>query len=137
MSDQQPRKDSDMNDAWQEVGKQFQKLGESLAAAFQTTVNDESTRQSMKDLQDGLESAVQGIRGTVQKGVSELEQNNFGEQARQAADSLKNAGEQTVEEVRPHLLSALEQLNRELERWIQNMHGKPGESSGGEDKPKA
>lgn len=135
MSDQEPRKDSDINEAWQEVGKQFQKLGESLTAAFQTTVNDDSTRQSMKDLQDGLESAVQGIRGTVQKGVSELEGRNFGEQARQAADSLKNAGEQTVEEVRPHLLSALEQLNHELERWIQNMHGKPGESSSGDDKP--
>lgn len=125
MRDQDSNKDSDMNDAWQEVGKQFQKLGESLAAAFQTTVNDESTRASMKDLQDGLESAVQGIRSTVKKGVGELEARDFGGQARQTADSLKNAGEQTVEEVRPHLLSALEQLNRELDRWIQGIKGSP------------
>lgn len=68
MSDQEPRKETNMNDAWQEVGKQFQRLGESLAAAFQTSMEDETTRQNMKDLQDGLESAVQGIRGTVQKG---------------------------------------------------------------------
>lgn len=125
MRDQDSNKDSDTNDVWQEVGKQFQKLGESLAAAFQTTVNDESTRASMKDLQDGLESAVQGIRSTVQKGVSELEARDFGGQARQAADALKNAGEQTVEEVRPHLLSALEQLNRELDRWVQGIKSSP------------
>lgn len=135
MSDPDSRKDSDINDAWQEVGKQFQKLGESLAAAFQTTVNDDSTRASMRDLQDGLESAVQGIRTTVQKGVSELDARDFGGQARQAADSLKNAGEQTVEEVRPHLLSALEQLNRELDRLIQGMQGKPPEPPGEGAKP--
>lgn len=136
MSDQEPRKETNMNDAWQEVGKQFQRLGESLAAAFQTSMEDETTRQNMKDLQDGLESAVQGIRGTVQKGVNELESRKFGEQARQAADSLINAGEQTVDEMRPHLLSALQQLNRELDRLIENMQSKPGEPPVGEDKSK-
>jgi hypothetical protein len=136
MSDQDPRTESNMNDAWQEVGKQFQRLGESLAAAFQTSMKDEATRQNMKDLQDGLESAVQGIRGTVQKGVNELESRKFGEQARQAADSLINAGEQTVDEMRPHLLSALQQLNRELDRLIENMHSKPGGPAGEEDKTK-
>ncbi len=136
MSDQDSRKDSNMNDAWQEVGKQFQRLGESLAAAFQTSIKDEPTRQNMKDLQDGLETAVQGIHRTVQKGVSELESRNFSEQARQAADSLINAGEQTVDEMRPHLLSALQQLNRELDRLIENMQSKPGEPPVGEDKSK-
>jgi len=136
MSDQESRKESNMNDAWQEVGKQFQRLGESLAAAFQTSVKDEPTRQNMKDLQDGLETAVQGIRGTVQKGVSELESRIFSEQARQAADSLINAGEQTVDEMRPRLLSALQQLNHELDRLIENMQSKPGEPPAGEDKPK-
>jgi len=136
MSDQEPRKESNMNDVWQEVGKQFQRLGESLAAAFQTSIKDEPTRQNMKDLQDGLESAVQDIRGTVQKGVSELESRNFGEQARQAADSLINAGEQTVDEMRPRLLSALQQLNHELNRLIESMQSKPSEPPAGEDKPK-
>lgn len=135
MSDQEPRKESNMNDAWQEVGKQFQRLGESLAAAFQTSVKDENTRQNMKDLQDGLESAVQGIRGTVQKGVNELESRNFGEQARQTADSLINAGEQTVDEMRPRLLSALQQLNHELDRLIENMQPKAGEPPADKDKP--
>lgn len=136
MSDQEPRKETNMNDAWQEVGKQFQRLGESLAAAFQTSMEDETTRQNMKDLQDGLESAVQGIRGTVQKGVNELESRKFGEQARQAADSLINAGEQTVDEMRPHLLSALQQLNRELDRLIESMNSKPENPTEAGEKPR-
>lgn len=135
MSDQEPRKETDVNNAWQEVGQQFQRLGESLAAAFQTTMQDETTRQNMKDLQDGLENAVQGIRSTVKKGVSELEGQNFGEQARQTADSLINAGEQTVEEVKPHLLSALQQLNHELDQLIHSMQAKPSGPAGEEEKP--
>lgn len=135
MSDQEPRKESDVNVAWQEVGRQFQRLGESLAAAFQTTMQDDTARQNMNDLQDGLENAVQGIRSTVQKGVSALEGQNFGEQARQTADSLINAGEQTVEEVKPHLLSALQQLNHELDQLIQTMQGKPSRPAGEEQKP--
>lgn len=135
MSDQEPRKEADAGDAWQEVGRQFQRLGESLAAAFQTTMQDETTRQNMKDLQNGLENAVQGIRSTVQKGVSELEGKNFSEQARQTADSLINAGEQTVEEVKPHLLSALQELNHELDQLIQTMQSKPSRPAGGEEKP--
>jgi hypothetical protein len=133
MSDQDTRKASGAGDAWQEVGKQFQRLGESLATAFQTTANDETTRQNMRDLQDGLENAVQGIRGAVQKGIGALEEQGFNEKARQTADSLIEAGEQTVEEVRPHLLSALQQLNHELESLIHNMQSKPS----GEDNPKA
>lgn len=134
MSDQGSIHESERKDAWQEVGRQFKVLGESLASAFQTTVKDESTRQSMKDLQDGLENAVQSIRGTVKKGVSELENQKIGEQARQAADSLINAGEQTVEEVRPHLLSALQQLNHELDQLIQGMQSKPPQPPKEEEK---
>ncbi|GAP13805.1 hypothetical protein LARV_01560 [Longilinea arvoryzae] len=136
MSEQMPHDEGEHKDAWQEVGRQFQRLGESLATAFQTTIKDESTRQNMKDLQDGLENAVQGIRNTVQKGVSELEGQNFGEQARQAAESLKTAGEQTVEEVRPHLLSALQQLNRELDQLVQTIQSKPAQPPKEDDQPK-
>jgi DNA anti-recombination protein RmuC len=134
MSDQESRKESELNNTWQEVGKQFQLLGEGLAAAFQTTIQDETTRRSMKDLQAGVEDAIQGIRSTVQKGVKELEDQNIGEQARQAADSLISAGEKTVEEVRPHLLSALQQLNHELDRLIQNIQATPPDSPGEQEK---
>ena len=40
-----------------------------------------------------------------------------------------------MEEVRPHLLSALEQLNRELDRLIQGMQGTPSEPPGQGGKP--
>lgn len=136
MSEQTPRNENEPKDAWQEVGRQFQQLGESLAAAFQTTINDETTRKNMKDLQDGLENAVQGLRSTVQKGVGELKEQNIGEQARQAAESLKTAGEQTVQEVRPHLLSALQQLNRELDQLVQSMQSKPAQPPEADQKPK-
>ncbi len=135
MSEQTPHGENEPKDAWQEVGRQFQQLGESLAAAFQTTLNDETTRQNLRDLQDGLENAVQGIRSTVQKGVGELKDQNIGEQARQAAETLKTAGEQTVDEVRPHLLSALQQLNRELDQFIATIQPKPDQPPK-EEKPK-
>ena len=41
-------------DSWQEVGRQFQALGESLAAAIRVSVDNVETRQRMQGMQDGI-----------------------------------------------------------------------------------
>jgi DNA anti-recombination protein RmuC len=42
--------------------------------------------------------------------------------AKHAAESLRTATEQTVQEVRPQLISALEQLNNEMQKLINRMN---------------
>ena len=38
------------SEAWQEVGKQFQTMGESLATAFRTAWNDEQNRKKVQEM---------------------------------------------------------------------------------------
>jgi hypothetical protein len=49
------------HDAWRQVGKQFQALGESLAAAFRAAWEDEENRQHVREMQAGLEKMVNEV----------------------------------------------------------------------------
>ena len=46
------------NEAWSEVGKQFQSLGESLAKAFRTAWEDEENRQHQRTQQTAAAGAA-------------------------------------------------------------------------------
>jgi len=120
------------SEAWHEVGRQFQTLGESLAEAFRTTWESEETRQHVQNMQAELEEvAGQVDRMVKETGGSEEAQRLRGE-AEKAAESLRAAGEQTWRDTRPHLLSALSQLNAELQKMIARLEQEeaPEPSSG-------
>lgn len=110
-------------ESWREMGRQFQQLGESLSAAFRAAWNDEEVRRHAQGAQDGLEALAQ----EVGKVVTEMAQSP---RLRQAADSAvksaRTAGEDTVQEIRPHVVDALRQLNQELQKFIDKIEaGKP------------
>ena len=46
------------DEAWRQVGRQFQTLGESLAEAVRTAWKSEGTRRHVQNMQDGLEAAI-------------------------------------------------------------------------------
>jgi hypothetical protein len=48
-------------EGWQEVGRQFQALGESLAAAMRTAWEKEENRKRLEEMQTGLESMVSDV----------------------------------------------------------------------------
>ncbi len=108
-------------DAWHDVGKQFEALGQSLATAFRTAWESEENRKRMKGMQAGLEAMV----NEVGKAIRETSESPEGQQARaeahKAAQSLRTAGQQTWQEARPHLVSALHQVNAELQKMISQL----------------
>jgi NTP pyrophosphatase (non-canonical NTP hydrolase) len=122
MSDEQTSQQGETQqttkEAWHEVGKQFQALGENLAAAFRATWEDKETRQHLEEMRDGLEGMVQEISQAIKKGATSPEAQKAREEAKKAAESIRSAGEQTLHEARPHLLSALNQINDELQKMI-------------------
>lgn len=118
---------SDSAEAWREVGAQFQQLGESPGAAFRAALTDAEVRRHAQQAQDGLEALAQ----EVGKVVSEMANSpRVKEATRTAAASLRSAGEDTVQTVRPHLVEALRQVNRDLQKLVENM-----ESGGADPKP--
>jgi hypothetical protein len=112
------------SEAWREVGQQFQALGQSLAAAFRTSVNDEENRRRMRQMQDGLESMV----SEVNKAIHDAAESPKGQQVRsdveKTAENLRAAGEEAVQEVRPQLLTALKQVTQELQKLVERMEKK-------------
>jgi len=106
------------SEAWNEVGRQFQTLGESLAEAFRTTWESEETRQHVQNMQAGLEQVAGQVDRTIKETSASEEAQKLRGEAEKAAESLRAAGERTWWDTRPHLLSALSQLNAELQKMI-------------------
>lgn len=117
MSDQNtipPNDDDQTPDSWQEVGHQFQILGESLAATLRVALEKEENRQRMKDMQQGLESMIDKVGEVIQEAAASPEGQKVKEETKKAASAFQESAEQTAQEVRPHLISALKQVNIEL-----------------------
>lgn len=109
------------HETWYEVGNQFRVLGESLAQAFRTAWEDEGNRQQLRDMQSGLEAMI----GEIGQAMREVGASPEGQQARReaekAVESARAAGNKALREIRPHLLSALRQVDQELQEMIGRM----------------
>ena len=115
-------------EAWREVGRQFQALGESLAETFRAAWESEETRRHVQNMQGGLEAMVEKVDQALKEAIASPEGEKLRTEAEKAAESIQTAGEQTWHEVQPHLLSALNQINAELQRIIGRMKGKEATS---------
>ncbi|HEY3341171.1 MAG TPA: hypothetical protein VGK81_04095 [Anaerolineae bacterium] len=121
---------SSTSEAWQEVGKQFQTLGESLATAFRTAWADEQNRKRMLDMRQGVEQMLHEVGKALDETAKSPNVQQAKVEAKRAAESMRVAGEQTYKEVRPQLESALRQLNDEVQKLIGRMDAaKPAENT--------
>jgi uncharacterized membrane protein YccC len=109
---------------WQEVGRQFQELGQSLAQAMRTAWENEETQRRVQAMRMGLQSMAQEIGKAVEDTAHSPEGQKVRQDAERAAETLRGAAEQTVQEVRPQLINALEQLNVELQKLVSRMEQK-------------
>jgi hypothetical protein len=64
---------------------------------------------------------VQSVGKAIEEGVQTPEAQQFKEEAKKTAKSLRDAGESAVQEARPQLISALRQVNDELQKLIDKM----------------
>jgi len=115
-------------DAWEDVGHQFQALGASLAQAVRSAWNDEENRRRVQEMQSGLEAMVREVGDAISDTANSPQGQNLQQDAKRAAENLVDAGEKTVQEVRPHLMRALEQLNGELQKLVDRMNKGSGSS---------
>ncbi len=122
-------------EAWQEVGKQFQTLGESLATAFRTSWNDEQNRKRVQDMRQGVEQMLNDVGKALDDTAKSPQVQQAKTEAKKAAESVRTASEQTYKELRPQIVSALRQLNEELQKFITRMETKPAENANPTDTP--
>jgi hypothetical protein len=108
-------------DAWKEVGAQFQALGTGLAAAFRIAWTNEENRRHLKEMQGGLESMVNELGAAIKASTSSLEAQHVKDDAGKTLETVRVAGEKTVQEVRPALVGTLRQANEQLQKLVGRM----------------
>ena len=108
-------------ESWQEVGRQFEVLGSSLAQAFRTAWSNIETSTEAQQVKTGLESMLREVGQAIDDTTKTPEAQKLKEDAKRTAESLRTAGEQTVQEARPQILSALQKANEELQKLIDKM----------------
>ena len=113
------------DDTWREVGRQFQALGESLATAFRTAWESEENRQHLQSMKVGLEAMVDQVGQAIQEASASLQGEQVRREVKKATESARAAGAQALQEAQPHLLSALRQINAEIQKMISRMEQKP------------
>ncbi len=116
---------SSASDAWKEVGSRLEKLGESLASTVEAAWKDEQVRDQAQEMKSGLESLVKQVGAAIKQTA---ESDRVQHAAQDTGKSLREAGEQTVQELRPHLLDALQQLDQELQKLINGIESRDQQS---------
>jgi hypothetical protein len=108
-------------DAWREVGKQFESLGNSLAAALRAAWQDESAQRGLREMQTGLETMVSRVNQAIKEAAASPDAHKVRTEAERAAHSLRTAGEKTWQESKPQVVSALRQFSAELDKAISKL----------------
>lgn len=143
MTDEQPTQPTSepasqpTTEAWRDVGKQFEALGNSLAAALRAAWHDESTQRGLREMQTGLETMVNQVSQAVKEAAESPDGQKVRTEAERAAQSLRSASEKTWQETKPQVVSALRQFNAELQKAISRLDESKPDTPPEQPKPQA
>ena len=108
-------------EAWKDVGRQIEALGESLGRAFRAAWQSEETQRHVRSVETGLEQVAERIDRAVKDASESAEASKVRAEAERTAGSLRQAGEKTWEDMRPQVLSGLRQVEARLNTLIRDL----------------
>jgi hypothetical protein len=108
-------------EAWREVGKQFQELGHSLASALRATVESDEGQRHLRNIQTGVQAMADEVNLAIREASVSPRATDVRVKAEKAATTARFATEEAFQDARPRILSALRQVNAELQRLIARM----------------
>ena len=114
------------SDNWREVGDDFKSLGESLAAAFRETWENEEVRQKLRT---SLDSLAEGINQAVEGAKESMEAQQVRGEMGKTAKSAQDTGAQAFRDVKPHIVSSLRQLSAELKKMTDRLEREESENT--------
>jgi hypothetical protein len=119
-----PQDRAGTEEAWREVGKQFQELGQSLAAAFRATVDSDEGQRHLRNIQTGVQAMADDVSQAIREASVSPRATDVRVKAEKAATTARFATEEAFQESRPQILAALRQVNTELQKLIARMDEK-------------
>ncbi len=108
-------------DPWQEVGRQFSALGESLAAAFAATWNNPDTQRTVEKMKTELDAAVEQLSQKAAEVHQSEEAQKMQAEFQKAAQTAQEKGQQVFNQVQPELVSAMRTMQAEFDKLIRHM----------------
>lgn len=125
-------------ESWEDVGRQFHALGESLAAAFRSAWQSEEGRQATQKMRRGVEQMVDELGQVFKEGMESPEGQRIRSEVEETARNLRESGAQAFQEAQPHLIDALHRVDEELQKLIEHLEQqKPGASGSNPSPPES
>ncbi|MGA9397400.1 MAG: hypothetical protein WBV22_03980 [Anaerolineaceae bacterium] len=120
MSDQQ---NPDSKESWEEVGRQFEALGRSIANAFSSAWQDPNNRAELEKIKASIKKMADDVEKTVSQAASSEQGQRIKTEAEKAAQSLAESARETYDEVKPQVASALKKAGEELNKLVNRIEG--------------
>jgi ElaB/YqjD/DUF883 family membrane-anchored ribosome-binding protein len=110
-------------EAWEEVGRQFESLGKSIADAFSTAWQDPNNRAELEKIKASIKQMADDVEKTVSQAASSETGQRIKSEAEKAAQSLAESARETYDEVKPQVASALKKAGDELNKLVNKIEG--------------
>lgn len=110
--------------AWEEVGRQFETLGKSIASAFGAAWQDPNNRAELEKIKVSVKKMADDLESAVGQAASSEKGQQIKADVEKAAQSIADGARETFEEVKPQVASALRQAGDELTKLVNRFEGK-------------
>lgn len=108
-------------EGWKEVATQLQALGGALASALKTAWTSEENKRHLRQVRSAIEAMVGELGAAIKETATSPQAQQLKEEAEKTLETVKTAGEKTVQEITPKLASTLAAANEELRKVIARM----------------
>jgi len=125
---EQEQAQTEATEAWNEVGRQFKSLTESLVSAFNASVQDEKVQQQLNSMQAELDTAAARINQTAKEASESATSINVEAETKKMGKEAHTAGQDLVKDVQPYLLSVLRKMQSGVDRIINDIEQKDSAS---------
>jgi hypothetical protein len=124
-------------DAWRELGEQFEQLGRSLAAAIRNTLEADENRRRLESLRSGVEDMASEVSKAIEEASASPEGQQVLDSVERTAENAVVIGQKVFDEARPHIISAMRQVNAELEKFSRRMEQEKSSGASETGSPKS
>jgi hypothetical protein len=126
---EEPQSSQETNDnPWENVVRDFQSLGRNIASAVQSTIEEERTKERLKDLQTNIETMSNQVTKAIDEAAKSPKVSSLKSEAQKAVDEARVFGTKAYGEAKPHLNTAMESQNQGIQKIIERLHEVEAES---------
>jgi hypothetical protein len=119
---EEPQTSQSKANPWEDVVRDFQSLGRNIASAIQSTLDEEKTKERLQELQTNIETISNQVANSIDEAVHSPKVSSAKKEAEKAVHDARIFGNQAYHEAKPHLVGALESLNRGIEKIIERLN---------------